>query len=129
MIRRPPRSTRTATLFPYTTLFRSQGRSAPSDRRGLLRRLAGSRAHRRRRAQRAGSGDARLSLGLPGARLLCRIQCCLDRKRVVSGKSVSVRVDLGGRRIIKKKKLMTNRTLNKQEYAMREITNETTKRQ
>src|SRR3546814_11128474 len=24
MIRRPPRSTRTATLFPYTTLFRSQ---------------------------------------------------------------------------------------------------------
>src|SRR3546814_6822693 len=25
MIRRPPRSTRTDTLFPYTTLFRSQG--------------------------------------------------------------------------------------------------------
>src|SRR3546814_4735615 len=28
MIRRPPRSTRTDTLFPYTTLFRSQTRSA-----------------------------------------------------------------------------------------------------
>src|SRR3546814_18664964 len=28
-----------------------------------------------------------------------------DRKSVVSGKSVSVRVDLGGRRIIKKKKI------------------------
>src|SRR3546814_6363500 len=27
MIRRPPRSTRTDTLFPYTTLFRSDGRS------------------------------------------------------------------------------------------------------
>src|SRR3546814_9453455 len=27
MIRRPPRSTRTDTLFPYTTLFRSQHRS------------------------------------------------------------------------------------------------------
>src|SRR3546814_11497831 len=26
MIRRPPRSTRTDTLFPYTTLFRSQDR-------------------------------------------------------------------------------------------------------
>src|SRR3546814_1472069 len=26
MIRRPPRSTRTATLFPYTTLFRSEAR-------------------------------------------------------------------------------------------------------
>src|SRR3546814_15907630 len=31
-------------------------------------------------------------------------QGALDRKSVVSGKSVSVRVDLGGRRIIKKKK-------------------------
>src|SRR3546814_7892497 len=32
MIRRPPRSTRTDTLFPYTTLFRSPspGRCAPS---------------------------------------------------------------------------------------------------
>src|SRR3546814_6357282 len=30
MIRRPPRSTRTDTLFPYTTLFRSQG----ADERG-----------------------------------------------------------------------------------------------
>src|SRR3546814_14616757 len=31
MIRRPPRSTRTDTLFPYTTLFRSD----PSDRKTL----------------------------------------------------------------------------------------------
>src|SRR3546814_15305461 len=29
MIRRPPRSTRTDTLFPYTTLFRSLSRPAP----------------------------------------------------------------------------------------------------
>src|SRR3546814_1593139 len=29
MIRRPPRSTRTDTLFPYTTLFRSQARRRP----------------------------------------------------------------------------------------------------
>src|SRR3546814_14209991 len=28
MIRRPPRSTRTDTLFPYTTLFRSADRAA-----------------------------------------------------------------------------------------------------
>src|SRR3546814_9418400 len=37
MIRRPPRSTRTDTLFPYTTLFRSlraDSRPQPSDRRG-----------------------------------------------------------------------------------------------
>src|SRR3546814_10986019 len=29
MIRRPPRSTRTDTLFPYTTLFRSHGVAVP----------------------------------------------------------------------------------------------------
>src|SRR3546814_3509566 len=33
MIRRPPRSTRTDTLFPYTTLFRSASRSAPKEAR------------------------------------------------------------------------------------------------
>src|SRR3546814_10955311 len=30
MVRRPPRSTRTDTLFPYTTLFRSSDRMRPS---------------------------------------------------------------------------------------------------
>src|SRR3546814_6606240 len=34
MIRRPPRSTRTDTLFPYTTLFRSQPRWSAAARRG-----------------------------------------------------------------------------------------------
>src|SRR3546814_12659643 len=34
---------------------------------------------------------------------------CGDRKSVVWGKSVSVRVDLGGRRIIKKKKKMNKK--------------------
>src|SRR3546814_1697733 len=32
MIRRPPRSTRTDTLFPYTTLFRSYAAAASYDR-------------------------------------------------------------------------------------------------
>src|SRR3546814_20128581 len=44
MIRRPPRSTRTDTLFPYTTLFRSVGRRSGCVSRalgaeGLFRRL------------------------------------------------------------------------------------------
>src|SRR3546814_7924235 len=30
MLRRPPRSTRTDTLFPYTTLFRAAGGSGPA---------------------------------------------------------------------------------------------------
>src|SRR3546814_4116317 len=33
MIRRPPRSTRTDTLFPYTTLFRSSRSPVPESRR------------------------------------------------------------------------------------------------
>src|SRR3546814_15035496 len=33
MIRRPPRSTRTDTLFPYTTLFRSRALRATNDMR------------------------------------------------------------------------------------------------
>src|SRR3546814_4273228 len=40
MIRRPPRSTRTDTLFPYPTLFRST-RLPP----GVVRRLVGTLAH------------------------------------------------------------------------------------
>src|SRR3546814_9302723 len=35
MIRRPPRSTRTDTLFPYTTLFRSKGGLAGGGDAGL----------------------------------------------------------------------------------------------
>src|SRR3546814_2306594 len=42
MIRRPPRSTRTDTLFPYTTLFRSSGQPrAVAAGRVRLRRRAG----------------------------------------------------------------------------------------
>src|SRR3546814_6946235 len=61
MIRRPPRSTRTDTLFPYTTLFRSQaylylGRGAARDRLSARARprRGGDRAHlgRRRAARR-----------------------------------------------------------------------------
>src|SRR3546814_17538018 len=46
MIRRPPISTRTDTLFPYTTLFRSDPGAVPHhhhDRRDLVRN---GRAHR-----------------------------------------------------------------------------------
>src|SRR3546814_4923164 len=48
MIRRPPRSTRTDTLFPYTTLFRSAPSAPPIIRRRPPRR-------RRRPSSRAAS--------------------------------------------------------------------------
>src|SRR3546814_4973449 len=54
MIRRPPRSTRTDTLFPYTTLFRSTHRRAGDRRRRLCRQTLQSaracRAHPHRAA-------------------------------------------------------------------------------
>src|SRR3546814_14774002 len=54
MIRRPPRSTRTDTLFPYTTLFRSRASPrTPSHRKATAAR--GS-ARRRRQAARIASG-------------------------------------------------------------------------
>src|SRR3546814_9311006 len=47
MIRRPPRSTRTDTLFPYTTLFRSLEKATEAkviDRTGLILEIFGERA-------------------------------------------------------------------------------------
>src|SRR3546814_19293201 len=52
--------------------------------------------------QRDVLGDA-ASRRLPRARAFTALAEALDRKRVVAGKSVSIRVALGGRRIIKKK--------------------------
>src|SRR3546814_9658893 len=48
MIRRPPRSTRTDTLFPYTTLFRSL--------RGVDGKLFGQQRHHRLHAIQQGEG-------------------------------------------------------------------------
>src|SRR3546814_14215453 len=51
MIRRPPRSTRTDTLFPYTTLFRSAWRGDANRKRAA--RMAGRRmaVSKRKRGQ------------------------------------------------------------------------------
>src|SRR3546814_1466231 len=54
MIRRPPRSTRTDTLFPYTTLFRS--------RRAAEARPGGGLAARDRPAGRPAQGAAEAAL-------------------------------------------------------------------
>src|SRR3546814_12572944 len=134
MRRRPPRSTRTDTLFPYTTLFRSG--------RGLRQRfgLGGDRvlvvALHCFTSRSDGVFDRLLLVGLDLLaqilqRLLDRVNHLvgliargdqlvellvvlgIDRKSVVSGKSVSVRVDLGGCRIIKKKKPRRRQTQTK----------------
>src|SRR3546814_2016531 len=60
MIRRPPRSTRTDTLFPYTTLFRSpdQGRSLRHPAVGVQRHLPGQRIAHDGGCAPAGRDDA-----------------------------------------------------------------------
>src|SRR3546814_12558152 len=127
MIRRPPRSTRTDTLFPYTTLFRSNqrfkivarnrldivrqpgGEAVPGKPRWHLLRLARSsldrdlpemrgRQHRDRRA--GGKTDTDPTRLLRLARHGHRPPFGQqDRKGVVEGKGVAGRVSLGGGRI------------------------------
>src|SRR3546814_12881673 len=61
-------------------------------------------AHRHSRAT-SGGADGLGDVALPARQILSRDPRLRgDRKRVVWGKRVSVRVNLGGRRIIKKKK-------------------------
>src|SRR3546814_9134908 len=58
MIRRPPRSTRTDTLFPYTTLFRS-------DQRPRLRRPGLGRKGGKQRAQARTGEKSRVHFDSP----------------------------------------------------------------
>src|SRR3546814_18188388 len=124
MIRRPPRSTRTYTLFPYTTLFRSRFRLV-GDLQHFQATLAAVRsgpvdllvacepeqraAHRckdRYRAGCTGSGWIDQGQGQPLAvALIPERHRGVDRTSVVKGKSVLVRVDLGGRRNYQNKTL------------------------
>src|SRR3546814_20494918 len=128
MIRRPPRSTRTDTLFPYTTLFRSRSGShdRPTGSRQGLRaclgghaacvagapdaaasRLAGPPSCTPRsvprtvcaRAAHAARVDAAVKRAAGcGGRLATPVFQDQDRKRVLGGTRVSVSVELGGRR-------------------------------
>src|SRR3546814_19046198 len=114
MIRRPPRSTRTDTLFPYTTLFRS----LPLHH--SLRERSPSPSLRDRRIGNDGSPPPKAapSCGLPPGRLLPLYERrenlhqrerparrltsprhAGDRKSVLEGTGVSGSVHLGVRRI------------------------------
>src|SRR3546814_14250777 len=120
MIRRPPRSTRTDTLFPYTTLFRScqtSGTAAhchESGPRTIPRgRELGPGAASTTRCflsvsplyQHSVCGPLTFHLSQQNATKMSRSTGTRskDRKSVVQGKSESVSVELGGRLIIKKK--------------------------
>src|SRR3546814_19803603 len=116
MIRRPPRSTRTDTLFPYTTLFRSTtcgvhthgvwDRAIPAAFEwGFFEDLPEQpdRWTYRTIATHGEMWGLRFVFAEPPSAVVDFSRTGTDRKSVVWGKSVSVRVDLGGRRIMKKK--------------------------
>src|SRR3546814_20324829 len=121
MIRRPPRATRTATLFPYTTLFRSTRSTRQRESRcrwpssspvlfgcviGELRLVEPESDQHLEACIAHGVADARLGhrvdrrVLVPGPAFPRDLLLNVDRKSVVSGKSVSVSVDLVGRRLI-----------------------------
>src|SRR3546814_15386075 len=122
MIRRPPRSTRTDTLFPYTTLFRSRrstfsfsrpylAASALSSSQGLYLQRLVAKAARVADFSKRGSAPAMTSSAAKNAgtatrscRVATRSNASRDRKHVVEGKRGSVRGDLGGGRTIKTKR-------------------------
>src|SRR3546814_16542479 len=92
MIRRPPRSTRTNTLFPYTTLFRSDDLLHVVDLGALLRNdvedpfLIFARAFRHRRGRRQLAIVARhvAEEGADGGhRLLVGIDEMIDQPRLL----------------------------------------------
>src|SRR3546814_20046720 len=128
MILRPPRPTRTDTLFPYTTLFRSaDARIAVAVVRCAIERAVGCMRPRRAEidvdiahdavadlafdavdARRRGIGDLRLrALEARNLQILVvveeagEVERPLTREGDVEGKSVAGRGDLGGRSIIK----------------------------
>src|SRR3546814_8891887 len=80
MIRRPPRSTRTDTLFPYTTLFRSRGAS----NRGRGLGIANSELGQSDRAGRGAAGGRRSEEHTSELQSLMRISYavfCLKKKK------------------------------------------------
>src|SRR3546814_10919409 len=64
MIRRPPRSTRTDTLFPYTTLFRSPGAGPRAGTRASRKCRTGPARRTGRAAARSPPVDARAVIAL-----------------------------------------------------------------
>src|SRR3546814_5897808 len=96
MIRRPPRSTRTDTLFPYTTLFRSDGGRGPRpeaggqlDYRRLLRRAQPQRRRPALGARRCGEARRRSEEHTSELQSLMRISYavfCLKKKNKTNKK-------------------------------------------
>src|SRR3546814_12221445 len=100
MIRRPPRSTRTDTLLPYTTLFRSLQPLDLLHARGDVTVVLAflDAIETLRPAMLEQHADRRRAFGQVVRQAPHPAEGRSEERRV--GKECSVRVDLGGRRII-----------------------------
>src|SRR3546814_12768078 len=67
MVRRPPRSTRTDTLFPYTTLFRAESPAASRGTRQTRPAFPGSESRRPRRRKAPAREPERPARNSPSA--------------------------------------------------------------
>src|SRR3546814_4964924 len=96
MIRRPPRSTRTDTLFPYTTLFRSSEFCQLASNNGFggfVRHLCYRRRHQRRRHRPGRRRTRRSEEHTSELQSLMRISYavfCLKKKKKKTQTEVSI---------------------------------------
>src|SRR3546814_5426159 len=95
MIRRPPRSTRTDTLFPYTTLFRSSDAALLAVRNGLPQRAQGMRVPEVKllAAHRDAWRFANISPGDPLKAILCATDP-VERLRLAVGSASLTKAEL-----------------------------------
>src|SRR3546814_10108702 len=94
MIRRPPRSTRTDTLFPYTTLFRSADLGAPGETEHT--------SHEAQQLSRFGNPRTRPALAEAAVVDELHVQSAkrlglLEHLRLQVGRAVPGRLTAGGR--------------------------------
>src|SRR3546814_1583938 len=109
MIRRPPRSTRTDTLFPYTTLFRSQRRVAKTDK---TTGIAAAEFARRRRQLMRMAGDDAIAI-LPAAPLRVRSNDTHYRSEEHTSELQSLMRNSYAVFCLKKKIKLANKEMNK----------------
>src|SRR6059058_340160 len=106
MIRRPPRSTRRYTLFPYTTLFRSSSASTQAITAGLSERQCTSR----------GPGATASKIGRAHVELQSRNDIsyavfCLKKKKVRINLISRSRNFSGGKRCVQEVRVLPERDL------------------
>src|SRR3546814_9323507 len=114
MIRRPPRSTRTDTRFPYTTLFRSVAPPATLDKSHKGRAVAPAHAgasprpFHRQRGEQSDRPMARSEEHTSELQSLMRISYavfCLKKKKLINNKQIHIRHTVSNKPYIRRQRI------------------------